>query len=193
MADDANGNGEPPAPDKTDDDASKVTFTPEQQAAIDKIVGGARTKAREQAKAEFEAAQAKAKKDAEEAALAKQLKDEKKFGELITQHETRIAEIEPALEAAKAKLANFAETIEGFLSKQLEELGEAAKTAVDNLPGEPDALAKLKWLTANEELFKKSDEPPARGTPPKSGVPSDALQRKRQQQGDSAPPVRINF
>ena len=61
MADD-NGktNGTEGKQDETKDE--KVVFTPEQQAAIDKIVGGARTKAREQAKAEFEAAQAEAKR-----------------------------------------------------------------------------------------------------------------------------------
>ena len=173
--------------DETKDE--KVVFTPEQQAAIDKIVGGARTKAREQAKAEFEAAQAEAKKKAEEEAETARLKEEKRYTELITQHETKLTKIEPALEAAEAKLKAFGEMAEGMLNQQLEALGEAAKTAVEALPGEPDILAKLHWLTANEELFK-TEEPPARGTPPRRGATSSTLQKKKDAE---RPPVSVNF
>jgi len=171
------------------DDKAKVVFTPEQQAAIDKIIGGARTKAREQAKVEFEAAQAEAKKKADEEAKLNKAKEEKRFQDVIDGHEAKIAEIEPALEKATKALEATSKVVEDVLNKMVESLGEQAKIAIEALPGEPDLLAKLAWLQANEELFK-SKAPAPKGTPPRQGIPSQALQKKNEQE---APPVVVNF
>jgi len=46
-----------------------------------------------------------------------------------------------------------------LLAAKLKELGEQAQTAVDNLPGDPDALQKLSWLNANDALFSKKSPP----------------------------------
>jgi len=180
------GDGKPtlPGPKETD----KVVFTPEQQAAIDKIIGGARTKARDQAKVEFEAEQAKATKEAEDTAKAQKLKDDGEYQELIAQHETKIADLEPALETAKTQLTAYAEMATSILAQRFAELGEAAKTAVEALPGKPNVLAQLDWLEANKALFKTEEKPAPLGTPPKKGVASPALKDKQK-----VPPVRINM
>lgn len=191
---DKNEGATTPAADAADDnksDSGGEQLKPEEQALIDKhlekFIGGRLKQAEAQWQSKQEATQAKAEKEADDAAQAKQLKDDKKYDELITQHETKIADIEPALEAANLKLTDFTTAIEGFLTKRLEELGEAAKTAVDNLPGSPDILAKLNWLTTNEELFK-TKEPTPPGTPPRRGAKSPALDKKKEEAA-----VRVNF
>lgn len=174
-----------PAPAPED----KVVFTPEQQVVFDKAAGAIRIKAREQAKTEFEAAQADARKKADEAANLKSLEDEKKFQEIIDLDKVKIAEIEPALEKAKATLEATSKVVQEVLDKMVDTLGEAAKTAIDNLPGKPDLLEKLAWLTANEELFKTTKPAPP-GTPPRKGVPSQALKDK---QVAETPALNVNF
>ena len=80
--------------------------------------------------------------------------------------------------------------VEDLLEARLKVLGDKAKTAVTNLPGEPDALAQLEWLTANEELFaapdsKKKRKPPetnaakTSGGKGKAGPSSEEALRRR--------------
>lgn len=139
-------------PEKT---ADGVTFTPEQQAHIDRLIGDARVKAKTRAKADIDKAAAKAAETAETARLAEQ----EQFKELSEKHAARIAELEPL----EAQVATYRETIGGLLTVKLEALGEQATAAVKGLPGELDALAKLTWLNANEGLF-------ATAPPPKIGA-----------------------
>jgi len=180
---------DPKVPDPKEPKANAVVFTPEQQAAIDKIVGGARTKAREQAQADFTDAQARAKKESEEAAELKELEDSKEYQKVIDTHTAKIALIQPALDAASEQVTKFNAMAEAILKKRIETLGEQAKTAIENLPGEPDVLAKLNWLEANEELFKIKVQP--KGTPPKSGVASQAA--GNQPPTEQAVPFHVNF
>ena len=128
--------------------ADGVTFTPEQQAHIDKLIGDARVKAKTRAKADIDKATAKAAEDAETARLAEQAE----WKTLSEKHAARITELEPL----EAQVASYAETITGMLDAKLEVLGETATKAVSGLPGELDALAKLTWLNANEALFATS-------------------------------------
>ena len=107
---------------------------------------------------------------------------------MIDEQKVTIGTIEPALESAQGQVKLFVEMANSILTKRIDDLGEAAKVAVDKLPGEPDVLEKLNWLTANEELFKQK-EVPARGTPPKSGIASKAYKKKV----DETPPVTVNF
>lgn len=176
-------------PEKNED---KVVFTPEQQIQLDKIVGGARQKAREQAKTELETAQAEAKKKSDEAVALKKLEDEKEFQKVIELGKTKIAEIEPALKTAQEQVTAYEELAAGILKQRVETFGDQAQTAIDNLPGEPDTLAKLSWLSANEDLFKPTTPAP-KGTPPKTGVPSPTLQQKEKEAGIQEPAMNIGF
>lgn len=129
----------------------EVTFTAEQQALIDKHIGEARVKSREQAKADFEAVLAKEREAAAEAAL--QAKQEWK--ELAEKRQARILELEP-LEANTTK---YQEMVSKMLEEKLEALGDAAKKAVEALPGNLDTLEILAWLNANEKLFTTDADP----------------------------------
>jgi len=125
---------------------TKITFTKEQQAHIDKIIGDARVKAREKAKADHDAQTSKDKDAAEQAALvAKQ-----QWQKLAEKHEARVKELEPLEAKAKA----YEELIEGMLKDTIEKMGEGAKKAVEALPASMSAVEKLDWLNKNEELFQ---------------------------------------
>ena len=131
--------------------AGEVTFSDEQQQHIDKLIGDRLTRAKTKWEADLEAAKAKAQQDAETAQLAEQ----KKYKELAGKHQARIDELEPL----EGRIQAYVEAVSQLLAAKIEALGEAAKTAVDNLPGDPDALEKLVWLGANEALFGKRGPP----------------------------------
>ena len=134
--------------------ADGVTFTPDQQAHIDKLIGDARTKARVQAKADLDKARTKAEQDAETARLAEQ----EQYRELSEKHAARIRELEPL----ETLVTGYRETIEGMLTSKVKTLdgkGDRATKAVGGLPGELDAKAKLDWLNANEALFATAPPP----------------------------------
>lgn len=126
--------------------ADKVTFTEEQQAFIDDLVGKARTKARDKAQADATAQTTKDKDAAEQAALVA----EKKWQELAGRHEARVRELEPFEASAKA----YEKLVATMLEDKIEALGETAEKAVKALPGSMTATDKLAWLKENEELFQ---------------------------------------
>ena len=159
--------------------SGKDALTSEQQVLIDKHVDGFIDARLKRAKSQWENEQAEEIKKVDEAANTLKLKEEKKFQELISQHEGKISEIEPQLETALAQLAAHTEMAESILAQRYETLGEAAKTATDALPGEPDVLARLNWLTANEELFKTKEQATTpRGTPPQTAAKVVAMREK---------------
>jgi hypothetical protein len=123
-----------------------VTFTEEQQAFVDKLVGDARVKAREKAVAEQEAQVTRDKAAAETAALIEQ----QKWQQLAEQSQARVAELEPLAEKAK----RYEELVANQLEATLKELPEAAQKAVNELPEGMDATTKLEWLTKNKGLFQ---------------------------------------
>lgn len=125
--------------------AGTVTFSAEQQAHIDALLGRTRKEARERAKTDQAKAQAKAKADADRV----RLEEQQEWKTLAEQHQSRIAELEPL----EARVTAYQETITAMLADRIEALGDKAETAIDGLPGDMDALAKLKWLNANEALF----------------------------------------
>lgn len=134
-----------------DDKAAKIEFTAEQQAHVNKLVGEARVKAREGAKTQYEADQAKTESAAEQEKLAEQAEWQK----LAEKHQARVAELEPLEAETKA----YAEVIQGMLEAKLKVLGDKAQTAIDGLPGDLGALAKLQWLNKNEALFATKPPP----------------------------------
>ena len=131
--------------------AGEVTFSTEQQAHIDELIGNRLTRAKTKWEADLKTAKTKADQDAETARLTEQ----QEYKKLAGKYEARIGELEPL----EGRIQAYVEAVDGLLAAKLKELGETAQTAVDNLPGDPDALQKLSWLGANEALFGK------RGTP----------------------------
>lgn len=126
--------------------AEQVTFTTEQQALVDKLVGEARTKAREKATADTTAAQQVATDKAaqEQAAAAKE------WEKLAGMHAARVKELEPFEAQAKAYLG----LVEGMLKDEVKKLSDVGKKAVAALPDSMTALDKLNWLNLSEALFE---------------------------------------
>jgi hypothetical protein len=99
-------------------------------------------------------------RDAEKAAQAAAdatLVEQKKWQELADSRQARIAELEPL----EASIQSYRDTITELLDSRVTELGEKAKTAIDGLPEEMDALAKLRWLNDNAALFEQRAGTPA--------------------------------
>jgi len=155
--------GEPPVtpPAKTE----AITFNQEQQAYLDKLIGTARKDGREAAKKDFDAQQQKAKEEAE----AARLKEQNEWQKLAEQHEAKANELVPQVETLTAKVAAYEAVIVELLEARIKALGDGSKTAVANLPGSPDSLAKLQWLNANEALFKAATLGPGNQTKLKPG------------------------
>lgn len=169
MSDEVNtqdGDGQRPDTDDTTgangSNSGEVSFTPEQQAKIDAIVAD-RLK-RERSKIETE--QAEAKRKADEAAEQTRLEDERKFQELADKHKAKVGELEPQVASQAETISSYETAVTEILEAEIKAIGDAAKTAVENLPGDPGPLEKLQWLKANQELFKtdKIPAPPPRRT-----------------------------
>lgn len=134
-----------------DTNGGEITFTDEQQKLIDKRIGEARVKSREQAKADFETALAKEREEAEQATL----QANQEWKELAEKRQARILELEPLEDNA----TKYQEVISKMLEEKLEKLGDTAKQAVEALPGDLDTLEILSWLNANEKLFITDADP----------------------------------
>lgn len=126
-------------------ETTKVEFTEEQQAYVNKLVGDTRVKARGKAEQDLADKTAKEKADAEVVALAA----EKKWQVLAGRYEVRAKELEGFELQAKA----YGELITGMLKDRIKTLGDGAKKAIAALPDSLDDLEKLNWLNQNEALF----------------------------------------
>jgi len=131
--------------------AGEAMFNQEQQNYIDELWKKRLERARGVWEKEIAAAKTKAEKDAETTRLAEQ----EKYKELAGKYQARIGELEPL----EGRIQAYVEAVDGLLAAKIEALGEQAKTAVENLPGDPDALEQLTWLNANEALFGKKAPP----------------------------------
>lgn len=138
------------------EEAQGIEFTKEQQELVDKRIGVARMKARDIAKAEFQAEADKAKETQEQAQLAAKEEWEK----LAQTHKARADALEPLV----GQMEKFNALIEGMLKDKIKELGDKAKAAVEALPEAMDALSKLEWLNKNVTLFQTEPVKPV-GTP----------------------------
>mgnify|MGYP001083276527 CR=1 FL=1 len=117
-----------------------VEFSEEQQELVDKLVGSARVKAREQAQAEIE--------KAKEAAVEVALKEQGEWRTLAEKAQAKLEELEGAAERAEV----YEGVIADMLESRVKELGEEAQAALDGLS--LSAIEKLNWLNRNEGLFK---------------------------------------
>jgi len=151
----------------------QVTFTPEQQAHIDRVIGERLKRAKDKWEADAKEVQTKADQEAE----AKRLKEQAEWQKLAEQHEARVAELEPQVKDLEGRVTAYGEAVTALLNAKLTELGDAAKTAVEALPGEPDALSKLTWLNANAALFASPGKSHL-GTPPKGRKPGGSGEDK---------------
>ena len=138
---------------------TSVQFTPEQQQHIDAAIAERLKRDKEKWESDAKAAEEAARAEAEK----ERLKQEAKWKELAEQHEARVKELEPL----EAQVAAYAEAVDELLKAKLAELGDAAKKAVEALPGTAGPLEKLSWLTANAELFK-AGAGTTPGTPPRN-------------------------
>ena len=135
----------PPEPKTTG-----VTFSQEQQDYLNSLLKKERLDAKKQAQKEFDAVQQQAKESAE----AEKLKEQNEWQKLAETHEAKAKELEPQVTTLSEKVATYEAVITDLLTAKIKALGDVAKKAVENLPGAPDALAKLQWLNTNENLFK---------------------------------------
>jgi len=124
----------------------ELVFTDDQQKYVDKLIGDARIKAREKAQTDAMAQAAKDKDAAEQASLAAK----QQWQALAEQHKARVDELEPLVK----QIEGYEELVTGLLEDTIEELGDAAKTAIDGLPTGMTAIDKLNWLHKNEGLFQ---------------------------------------
>lgn len=99
-------------------------------------------------RAEQERAEAQRKKDVE-AAEAKRLVEQNEFKTLAEQRAAKLAELEPLGERVKGLEA----VIQGVYEAKLKDLPEAARKAVEALPG-LSVEQKLGWLNENAGLFQ---------------------------------------
>jgi DNA repair exonuclease SbcCD ATPase subunit len=134
----------------------EVEFSEEQQALVDKLVGQARMKARDQAKEEFEAEMERLKNQK----LQQDLEESQEWERLAKERQSEIEKLSSAAERVEA----YEDVIGALLKDKLTALGDKAKRLVDALPGGLTDYDKLKWLTDNAELFEEAGVP---GTPMK--------------------------
>lgn len=139
----ANGEGDPASREQAGDDkgkqpaAAKVTFTAEQQAAVDLIIKERLERANKHAEAESKRIQALAQEEA--------LTKNKEFETLAEQRKTKVGE----LEAQVADLTPFKEQAEKYkaamdkiLSAQVAKLPKAIKVLIDKL----DPIEKMQYI-----------------------------------------------
>ena len=182
--------GDPPDDEHEEDvDESKVekpkrqSFTPEQQAEIDKLIGATRVKEREKAKADFDARVQKEHEDAEKEAM----KEQGKFKELADKAQTEkaaaLADAEQARKEAndlKMQIAfeDAAEELDiSFVSKQAAKDAfkflDAEKVGEDGA-GMPKALESLKderpYLFADTSNEDTNTDAREKGKRPKKEV-----------------------
>jgi hypothetical protein len=107
--------------------AGALSFSAEQQAHIDRMVGERLKRAQEKWQADLEA-----KNEAErKAGEAKRLKDEQKWQELAQAQEVKATEAEASLAKAREQLARANKVIEGLVESRKKGLPEAMLKTLD--------------------------------------------------------------
>jgi hypothetical protein len=148
------------------------------QAAVDKIV-------KERLAEEKRRTEAAAKKTADEAE-AKRLAEQGEFKTLADQHKAAAEATAAERDTLQGRVGELETVIGEMLETRLKALSPEAKQAVESLPA-GDALARLRWLNANEALFTPKQQGAGQGTPTRT-------QPTRQQQTPTQPaPERSKF
>lgn len=124
--------------------AGTITLT---EAELQERIEASLKERLERAKKHADEKAEKARKDAEARTLAEQ----GEFKTLAEKAQARVAELEPKEKENEELRA----VVEELLTARLKALTPEAKKAIENLPGEPGPVERLRWLTANEALFAK--------------------------------------
>lgn len=146
-------------------DAGEITFTPEQQSLIDKLITGRLTRAKKKWAQEKDEAAAAAARAAEEAALAEQ-------GQYRELADKQKAELE-ALRAAQAQAAEVEKAFAARLQADREGLPAAVIALLDEMP----PLKQAEWLTHHGAELRKG-----RGGVPPSPEQGDGKGLTREQE-----------
>ena len=141
-------NTEPKQPPATGDapgqqSGAPLTFTAEQQAHIDKLLGERLQRARDKWEADNKAASDKAAEEAEKQRLTEQ----QKYKELAEKADTRVKELEPLVDKVKRQ----DEALGKILEQQRKGLPEHIIALLDKV-GDP--LEQLAWLAENASKAK---------------------------------------
>jgi hypothetical protein len=150
-----------------------VTFNAEQQALVDKLVGEARVKEREKAKADLEAETSKARKKAEQDAL----KEKEDFKTLAEQREAEISELRKQLEELTPFKENSAK-FEKALKDQLEAVKKSLPKHILPLIEKLDPIEAMQYIEEHrKELGAKLEHVPP--TPPEFDQSENAHETKQ--------------
>lgn len=139
-----------------------VTFTPEQQAALDKIVGERLGRAKEKWESTAETAREKAKDAAETARLTEQ----QEFKTLADKANARVLELEPLA----AQVEVYSETFTKMLEARRKGLPPHIVTLLDAV-GDP--LKQLTWLEENADKLALPAAPDIDGKKKGTGTKAD--------------------
>ena len=177
------GKETPPGGKKESDPApepSPVSFSAEQQTAIDAII----QKRLDRGKAQWEAEQAQAKTKAEETAEAKRLADQQQFKELAEKHEGKVKELEPF----KAKAEKQETALKAILEKERKGREEGVLALLDRL----DPTEQLEWLAANPlpEDEGKQKPPNTNAGNRSNGTAKTSKEERRKQLSKRFPSLR---
>lgn len=131
-------------------------------------------------KTQQEQAAAAAKSEADKA-KQKQLKEQERWQELATAHETKVAELEPQVQALTAERNRAYEVLEAHAEAMLESVPALFRPLVEGLP----VLERLQWLTANRDKLETGGRPVGTPVTPNGrgrGELSDDERRRRAKQ-----------
>jgi len=150
-------------------DAAAVTFSAEQQAHIDQLIGERLKRAKEQWKAAADVAE----KKAADAAEADRLKEQAKFKELSEKQAAQLAE----LEGVKPELERYKGALEQYAAKAREGLPEHLVPLLEKL----DVVEQLAYLAEHGAAVGKpaAQVPETPNAAPGSETLDDAAKRKR--------------
>jgi DNA repair exonuclease SbcCD ATPase subunit len=178
-----NGPGQGDSDPENNGDTGEVTFTDEQQAFINKLVGGTRQKVREQVEQqlrdEFEKEQQKADREAEEARLAEQ----QEFQELAETRKAKLDELEPQLETLQERAERYEKALTAHAEQAMANVPAFVKPLLEKM----DPVEQLAYIAEHEEEF--ATESGGSAGPPKTPKPNgdgDMTDKERRRRAVSA-------
>lgn len=166
----ANGNDGKPNGDANpgaqgDAKGGEVTFTAEQQAAINKLIGDARKEGRDAAKRDADEAKRKADEDAE----TNRKVEAGKFDEVRTDLEGKVTTLTGERDTLASKVERYETAIQPVVASLKESVGKDGTEWLDGFPQDAEPLDQMTWL--NERAAFKAKVAPATQGANRSGIP----------------------
>lgn len=169
-----------PNPPSNDPNAGDVSFTPEQQKFLNKLINRAKDEGREAAKKQHDEEQRKATEEAER----KQLAEQQKFKELSEKQQSDLTTLTTQVETHKQTIADltaerdrYKAIVEANVKEQRKNLPEHLGALLDAL----DPIAQMEWLSKNADKLTAT---PGIGTPRR---PNGTAQPPAKAQPDNEP------